>query len=88
MEILGHEILSNGLSMYISLSHCSPVACEASRLFMHSSACGSQPLNLQPENISIVRLFIHVVESCTTIGSVAEDKVEIEGESHGIAAPP
>ncbi len=55
---------------------------------MHSSACGSQPLNLQPENISIVRLFIHVVESCTTIGSVAEDKVEIEGESHGIAAPP
>ena len=29
MEILGHEILSNGLSMYISLSHCSPVACEA-----------------------------------------------------------
>jgi len=29
-----------------------------------------------------------VVESCTTIGSVAEDKVEIEGESHGIAAPP
>ena len=65
MEILGHEILSNGLSMYISLSHCSP----ADDYMKAAYGLTFDPLEICPTQKSIASQFRQLHGETYVIGT-------------------